>query len=247
MKDYYFNDIAQDYHSKRKKPWKSFIIFLEYLENKNYSFKGVNIDLGCGNGRHFYYLLKRSDVLIGIDNSFELLKISLQSINSKINFKEKSMNKIHIICADLSFLPIRTKSIKNIFSIAAIHHIKSKKAREYGIRQIFNTIQNRGFFLLTVWRRWQKNYRTYFLKDWFKRKGSRTYNKQQESKNLKDFGDKMVPWTISSEKRTYNRFYHFFSKSEIENLIKIFKVREFKIIGGPTNKDNFFILAQKIE
>ena len=157
MKEYYFNDIAQDYHLKRRKPWNSFISFLQYLENKKYSFKGLNIDLGCGNGRHFHYLIKKSSALIGIDNSLELLKISLQSINSYNHSKKEFTNKIQIICADLLFLPIRTKSINNIFSVAAIHHIKNKSVREEGIKQLYTIIKNEGHLLITVWRRWQQN------------------------------------------------------------------------------------------
>ncbi len=63
---------------------------------------------------------------------------------------------------------------------------------------------------------------------------------------LEEFGDQYVSWKISSEKKKYNRFYHFFSKREIKKLIKTFKVQEFKILGGPNNRDNFFILAQKL-
>ena len=240
MKEYNFDNIAQDYHLKRKKPWNSFISFLKYLENKNYSFKGLNIDLGCGNGRHFPYLMKESNVLIGIDNSIELLKISNKSLESYNTFK------IQIICADLLFLPIRNNSINNIFSVAVIHHIKDRAMRENGIKQLFNIIKNGGYLLITVWRRWQVKYRKFFVKDWIQRKIKKCYKKHQESKDLKEFGDKIVPWTISSNNKTYDRFYHFFSKHEIENLINIFNIKEFKTMGGSTGEDNFFILAQKV-
>ena len=67
----------------------------------------------------------------------------------------------------------------------------------------------------------------------------------KEALDLDEFGDKYVPWTISKEKKIYNRFYHFFSKREVKKILRIFKIKEFSMRGGSTNKDNFFILAKK--
>ena len=81
--------------------------------------------------------------------------------------------------------------------------------------------------------------------EWFKRTFTVKFKKNQKIIGLEEFGDKYVPWTLSEEQKTYNRFYHFFSKFELKKLLKIFNVIEFKITGGPTEKDNFFIFARK--
>ena len=102
-----------------------------------------------------------------------------------------------------------------------------------------------GNLVITVWRKWQRKYRSYFLLDGFKRRFSFKHEKQQRMAGLEETGDKFIPWKLSGEDKAYNRFYHFFSKHEIKKLLKIFDVKEFKIMGGPNNSDNFFIFAQK--
>ena len=59
MDGYYYDNIALDYDLKRRKPWRALENFLSYLKEKGYSFNGINIDLGCANGRNFK-LLKNS-------------------------------------------------------------------------------------------------------------------------------------------------------------------------------------------
>jgi hypothetical protein len=71
------------------------------------------------------------------------------------------------------------------------------------------------------------------------------YRTTQNKRELEEFGDKFIPWTISKENLTYNRFYHFFSCKELKRLLKSFVIKELKKIGGPNKKDNFFVLAKK--
>jgi hypothetical protein len=68
---------------------------------------------------------------------------------------------------------------------------------------------------------------------------------KQKDKGLEDFGDKLVPWTLSKEKSVHLRFYHFFSKREVKKLLQDFEIIDFRLTGGPTDKDNFFVLARK--
>jgi len=246
MKSYYYNQIATDYHLKRKKPWKPLENFLFYLKEKNFTFKGFCIDLGCANGRNFKIFKDTNNKLIGIDNSVGFLKIALENLKDSNQYSKRDSDNIQLILGDLKYIPVRNNSIQTIFSIAAIHHIKGKTKREKVILQIFNSLTKNGFFLPTVWRRWQKRFKTYFITNWFKRIFNPIYKKHQKLIGLNEFGDRYIPWTISKENRTYDRFYHFFSKREIKNLLKKFKIKEFWIKGGSTDKDNFFLLCEKV-
>ena len=246
MKSYYYNEIAHDYHIKRKKPWKALESFLSYLAEKNIIFTGYCIDLGCANGRNFKLFKNSSNKLIGIDKSLEFLKSALESLRGSNQSLKRDADNIQLILGDLNHIPIRVNSIQTIFSIATIHHIKFKTKREKALLQIFNLLAENGYFLPTVWRRWQKRFKTYFISDLIKRIFNPKYKKHQKELKLYEFGDKYVPWMVSKENKTYNRFYHFFSKREIKKLLSNFKIKAFRIIGGPANKDNFFILAQKI-
>ncbi|MFW9825378.1 MAG: class I SAM-dependent methyltransferase [Candidatus Thorarchaeota archaeon] len=240
-----FDQIAKDYHSKRKKPWKPLEFFLEYLKKKRYGFHGICLDLGCANGRNFKILGVKPKKLIGIDFSLEFLKIAQNNLKNPNEFSKSESNLIQILLADINHLPIRTNSVSNIFSIATIHHIKDKNTRKKLISHLYSILNQNGYLLITVWRKWQEKYRSYFLIDGIKRSISYKHREHQKLSGLNQFGDKYVPWTLSTENKIYKRFYHFFSKHEIKNLLKEFMIKEFKIMGGPNNNDNFFILAQK--
>ncbi len=240
-----FNKFALDYHSKRKKPWKSLKIFIDQLKNDGHTFNGVILDLGCANARNFKIIGDFPKKIIGIDKSIELLKIANENLKNVKNFPQAESNFYQVLLGDLNFLPIRPNSINNIFSIAVIHHIKTKLNREKILHFSLEILKKEGAIILTVWRKWQKKYRRYFLVDLIKRRLNSKYKQKQESIGLSEFGDKFVPWGTSTGNFSYNRFYHFFSKLEIKDLLNDCEVKVFKIMGGPTNNDNFFIAAYK--
>ncbi|MFX1324646.1 MAG: class I SAM-dependent methyltransferase [Promethearchaeota archaeon] len=242
-----FNKIAKDYHLKRKKPWRPLEFFLTFLLKKDYEFHGICLDLGCANGRNFRILGTHPKKIVGIDISLELLKIALRDLHNPDLYSKQESRLIQVLLADIRYLPIRYYSIHNIFSIATIHHIKQKSDRKQLVAQINKILRNNGCIVITVWRKWQKKYRSYFIVDGFRRRVSFKHREQQKIEGLGDYGDMFVPWTLSGENRVYNRFYHFFSKTEIKKLLKLFEIKEFKIMGGPSNNDNFFIFAQKKE
>ncbi|MFX1529757.1 MAG: class I SAM-dependent methyltransferase [Promethearchaeota archaeon] len=245
MEGYNYNHIAKDYHSKRRKPWRPLEFFLDFLNKKKYEFNGICLDLGCANGRNFKILGTYPKKVIGIDLSLEFLKIARGDLRNSDRYSKLEANLIQVLHADIKYLPIRPNSVQNIYSIATIHHIKNKSDRKDLITQINDIIKKDGNLVITVWRKWQKKYRSYFLLDGIKRKLSYNHDEKQKMVGLEEPGDKFIPWRLTGEDKAYYRFYHFFSKREIKKLLKIFEIKEFKIMGGPNNNDNFFILAQK--
>lgn len=245
MEDHNYNQIAKDYHSKRRKPWRPLEFFMTYLERKKYDFGGIGLDLGCANGRNFKILGTSPKKLVGVDISLEFLKIANNDLKNSSHYSKTDSNLIQLLLADIRYLPIRKESIQNIFSIATIHHIKNKADRKDLISQIKCILKKDGNLIVTVWRKWQNKYRSYFLLDGFKRRFMKKYRELQKIDGLKEYGDKIVPWTLSKERKTYHRFYHFFSKREIKKLLKNFELKEFKIMGGASDNDNFFIFVQK--
>ena len=240
-----YNKIAQDYNNKRKRPWSDFQIYIENLKNSKFAFDGTIMDLGCANGRHLELLKEPNNKLIGIDNSIEFIDIAQERVKKRFS-DERDYNKIQLILSDMNFLPFRKKSFDTIFSVAVIHHIHNKNLRKEFFSNIHKLLKNKSWLLFTVWRRWQKKYRNYFFIDWFKRKLIIKYKKEQYDKGLVVFGDAFIPWKLSSKDLIISRYYHFFSANELRKFLKQFIIKNFKKIGGPNKKDNFFILAQKL-
>jgi len=241
----YYDFLAEDYNHKRQKPWKALQEFLTHIDTENWDISQVCLDIGCGNGRNFPLISSISNQIIGIDNSIELLKIARKNIANQMNNPETRKRPIQLILSSISSIPIRSKIIDGAFIVAVIHHIKGTKNRKSIINQIYEIIKINGWVIVSVWRKYQKKYRWYFIKDLIKRIISSKYRNSQKRAGLVEFGDKSVPWTLSKEGKTYLRFYHFFSFKEAKCLMNHFKIVEMNKIGGPGKKDNFFFLLKK--
>ena len=241
-----YDFFALDYHNKRRYHWRELEIFLKELNQKNIIFNGYNLDLGCANGRNFNLFQQSNSKLVGIDNSKELLRLARQRLKDQNHESKLNIKSVNLVLSDISHLPLRPLSIKNIFSIATIHHIRNKVERENLLSQLHCIIKHNGFLVLTVWRRYQKKYRYHFIIDKIRRLISPKYNKTQKDLCLFEYGDKFIPWNVSKKKRAYNRFYHFFSKKELKDLLKAYSTIIISERGGPNKKDNFFVLAQKV-
>lgn len=237
---------ARDYHNKRRHHWKDLDIFLQELIKKGIQFRGYNLDLGCANGRNFDLFLNSNSKLVGIDNSIELLRLARDRLDEQSLKSNFNPNSVNLILSDLKALPLRPNAIKNIFSIATVHHIETNALRSETISQLYTILKENGFFVLTVWRRYQKKYRFIFSIDWLRRVFIPKHIVKQNKLGLLEFGDKFIPWTLSNKNLTYNRFYHFFSLKEIKSLLKSYLIKAIAKRGGPNRKDNFFVLSQKV-
>ena len=240
-----YNYIAEDYHLKRKKPWRALELFIKDFVKTNCNFKGTVLDLGCGNARNFPLIKEKNNRIIGIDKTLELLKLAENHLKDDALFHKQINRFVQLINCDFLHLPLRKNSINFLVSIASFHHIKTKIDRYNLITTLNSILKPKGFILISVWRKYQKNYKGHFLKDLIKRKLFPSYEQQQTNLGLPEFGDIYISWTLSKESKTYMRFYHFFSKHEIKRILSIFKLIVLKKFGGPYKKDNFFILAQK--
>jgi len=247
MEENSYDFFAKDYHNKRRYHWRDLESFLRELKDKKVSFNGYNLDLGCANGRNFDLFLQSNSKLVGIDNSIELLRLARERLKKQNSNPNINLKSVSLVLSDIKALPLRPNAITNVFSIAAIHHIKKSIQRSYVLSQIYNIMKNNGFLVLTVWRRYQKKYRFYFINDRIRRFFLTKYNKTQENLGLIEYGDKYVPWTLSNKNLTYNRFYHFFSLKEIQKLLDDYIIRVILKMGGPGGGDNFFVLTQKVD
>jgi SAM-dependent methyltransferase len=242
----YYNYLAEDYNHKRQKPWKALIDFLKYVQIDNLDSPDFCLDIGCGNGRNFPLISSFSNHIIGLDNSIELLKLAQKNIEKQLTTPHMNDIDIQLILCSIGSIPIRPKTIGGVFMIAVIHHIKGKAKRRYIMKQIYEIVSDKGWLIVSLWRKYQKKYKWYFIKDLMKRFFLPEYKKKQIESGLSEFGDKNVPWILSKENKIISRFYHFFSRKEAKRLMNDFKTLEIVKLGGPGKADNFFFLLKKM-
>lgn len=88
--------------------------FTQGFKNKDWL-----LDAGIGWGWHWQNI--ESPNIIGIDFSFSSLLISKQILNGKID------RNVHLICADITRLPLKKKVIDGIWSVQTLQHIIPKE------------------------------------------------------------------------------------------------------------------------
>ncbi len=228
-----FEKIAPDWDRLREKPWNVLIEFFEQFGYLNLFCKEYLVDLGCGNGRHALWIADKVNHVIGVDFSFNLLKMA----NKKRAAEE--ITNVSYIMADITLLPFKEHSISDSFFLATLHHIPMRENRLKILEEVKYILKENGYCLLTVWRRWQKRFLGHFIKQFFQH--------LLKFPSIKEFGDIYIPWKKQNAE-IIQRFYHLFSQRELRKLCHQtgFQVVLLKNFGGPTRKDNIFSILKKI-
>jgi ubiquinone/menaquinone biosynthesis C-methylase UbiE len=134
--------------------------------------------------------------------------------------------------ADALSLPFSNGSFDKVFSIAVFHHIPSRNFRIRFLKEAKRVLKKEGRLILTVWKPKGKKYFFYFLKNLFKF----------------GFRDVIVPWKDPSGEVKFNRYYHFFSKKELNKVINRagFKIEDSGVLENKTKRrTNFYFILKK--
>lgn len=187
-----YNTIAEEFSSSRVFPWEELQLFIPYIKD---NFK--ILDLGCGNGR-LLKVLKESKSSIeytGIDFSNKLIEQAKKDFPNYI-FRVEDMNN----------LDFEENSFDMIFMIASFHHLETKKERLELLKKINKWLKPGGYLFMTNWNLFQKKYFKFLFKNIFKKKA---------------WNDFFIPWqTYSKSGEKLWRFYHSFTRKELEYLLK---------------------------
>lgn len=215
-----YNLIARDYSRTRS-------YLPEDIKNlANYSFVGEKVlDLGCGNGRLFE-ILNNVDYF-GVDLSEKLIEIA----------KEKyPQGKFQV--ANALNLPFPNNFFDKVYSISVFHHIPSRDFRIQYLKEAKRILKPGGLLVLRVWDFWRRKKALKLILKY-------TFLKLIGKSKL-DFGDVFVSWKDSEGKVLIERYFHCFTKKELENLVKEvkFKIKE-SWRGGKDSRTNIYIIAEK--
>lgn len=219
-----YNLIAEEFSRTREEIWPEIkFLFDDYLV------EGERVlDLGCGNGRFYQFFSDKNVDYIGVDNSERLIEIAK---------KRYPWGKFQV--ADALNLPFPDNFFDKILSIAILHHIPSSEYRIKFLNEIKRVLKPGGTLMLTVWYLWQKKTAWEFLL-------KNIFLKLVGESKL-DFSDVFIPWKNSKGKILTQRYFHCFTKKELQNLAKNvgLKVRKIDLLRRSAGHYNLLLMAEK--
>lgn len=218
-----YEQIASHFSSTRYKPWPIIERFLKDLPDGS-----IGLDVGCGNGK--YLAVNDKIFIVGSDRSSNLVRIATR-------------HQPHaVIVADVLDLPHRREGFDFAISIAVVHHLSTSERRIEAIGSILETLRDDGKALIYVWALEQEGSR-------------RGWSEGDEQ-------DVMVPWVMRGSKKTganagpaggkgneeasqdriFHRYYHLYSKGELERDIE---AAGGEVVEGGYEKDNWWVIATR--
>ncbi len=190
-----WDHIAESYSRRRQMPWKDVKWFLDRIIWKP---KSKVLDIGCGTGRELMYLSKRKKdkklKLCGVDlskNMLEKAKQASKKLDIKLSLKKADITKK---------LPYKKNSFDYVISVATLHHLTKKQAKEL-LNEIYKILKPKGKLFISVINKRQ-------LKYFFKPKEI-SVKKQMKGKR-------------------YYRYFYFYKKRELKKLLKAHKFKIIK-------------------
>ena len=203
----FYNSEAKKYAETRKKFWheeKTILGAITPLFGNNDKVRVL--EFGCGSGR-FATLLNQNFPgkfdYVGIDLSDELLSYAGKE-NPNLTFFQWDITKL--------VKNFEQESFDLIVWTSSFQHIPTKKECSFLMKNFYRLLNYDGMLLMTNWS----------LSDWFVKKNWKAVMKSRLKSRLKlknNTRDLMVPRT-DNEWKIYERFYHFFSLKELENLTR---------------------------
>ncbi len=211
-----YNQIASEFDlTRKKKLWPE----LEKLAAVVKDGDSV-LDAGCGNGRLLEAFVDKKINYLGFDNSSSLLEIAKQ------NYPEYKFIFGDVLKKDEALVG----KFNYVFCVAVIAHIPSRKLQQQALENLSSYLGSGGQLIISVWNLRQKlNFKLMILKNLV----------------LKFFGlralpsaDLVFPW---QDKAGAQRYYHAFSKRELERLVK---KAGFKIAESYRDNYNYWLILK---
>ncbi|MEM5793061.1 MAG: methyltransferase domain-containing protein [Candidatus Aenigmatarchaeota archaeon] len=155
-------------------------------------YSGLVVDIGCGNCRN---LISFKGKLVGIDFSKKMI------LEAK-KFCEKRGVEVYLVIGDATNLPLKDSIADVIIYTSVISHLKKRDERLKSLKEIKRAGKDGFISILSIWNRWQMRFVWKLILGLFK--GT--------------YPDVYVDWNYHGKK--YKRFYHLYTKKEMERDLK---------------------------
>ncbi len=180
------------------------------------------LDLGCGNGRHASYLEGKGYRVVCADISWGMLMVARRRVRD-------------LVQCDASTLPFRDSSFGTVLYLATIHHLP-REDRLRSLREVKRVLEPGGRLIVSAWALFQPRF--------FKKIPRMLLNPLKG----REFGDLTVPWHTKG--RVYQRYYHLFTKRELESLVEEAGLRIIRSYGRSFKyrwfAENHVVVAEKV-
>lgn len=185
------------------------------------------LDLGCANGRLSEVLKTKKVNYFGVDISSRLIKIA-----------KKNYPEVKFQIADALSLPFSADFFDKIYSISVLHNIPSRNFQLQYLKETKRVLKSGGILILRVWDFWKRKAALRLISKY-------TFLKLIRKSKL-DFKDVFVPWRDSSGKILIQRYFHCFTKKELEDLAREagFKIKK-SWRSGKDPRINIYLIAEK--
>lgn len=184
-----WDEVAEDFSAKKRRPWPS-------LSDLG-SCKGERVlDLGAGSGRNTAEFVKQgAGHVVAADISAKMLSIMMRTASVRSGI-------VDAVRCDAVHLPFRSGVFSVVAAIALIHHVPKKRNRLTAMKEVYRVAAPGGRVLVTAWARGQLRFA--------KKIPSMLKTKLKGG----EFGDACISWG-----KKVDRFYHLFSKKELEETV----------------------------
>ena len=190
-----YNTIAKHFSKSRNFVRPELAEFQKLIKDNK-----VILDWGCGNGNLSILINDKKVDYHGVDQSRELLKIAPDI------FKNNAPNaKTNFYCTAKQDKDFPVEYFDLVFMVASFHHLPDYKTRLDLLKKVYKEMKVGAKLIITVWN---------LESDWAKEK----LKKEKWEKTGEH--DYLVPWKDQQGKLITKRYYHSFSKEELDNLLQ---------------------------
>lgn len=112
---------------------------------EKFSISGKALELGCGDGRDTYHVLKRGISVTAID----LSQNAINTLNNRIDLSDEEKKKLKTYCADVTTFDMGNNIYDFIYAVTLFDHLNKLQGKKL-LNNIMQHIKKDGYFFAKV-------------------------------------------------------------------------------------------------
>ncbi|WP_276257801.1 class I SAM-dependent methyltransferase [Haloglomus litoreum] len=179
-----YDRIAGHFAETRAHPWPEVVDFLDGRTGT------TGLDLGAGNGRHVEPLAARTERVLAVDASAQLLRAGRARATER-----GYADRYRPVVADAARLPLVAGSVDLAVYVATLHHLPDRETRVTSLSELARILAPGARALVSAW--------------------STAHDRFDAPADAEEGFDTTVDWTLPGGE-TVPRFYHIYAPAEFD-------------------------------